>query len=44
MSWGELFDRAAEYDVTVEDVRETLTEHRRERGDENADDGGDDER
>lgn len=28
MSWGALFDRAAAYDVTVDDVRATLAEHR----------------
>lgn len=42
MSWGELFDRAAEYEVTVATVRETLAEHRAAGAD--ADDGGDDER
>ncbi|WP_440988668.1 hypothetical protein [Haloarchaeobius baliensis] len=43
MSWGELFDRADEYEVTVEDVRTTLAEHRGSRT-EGDDDGGDDER
>ncbi|MFC4406648.1 hypothetical protein [Haloarchaeobius iranensis] len=28
MSWEALFDRAAAYDVTVDDVRATLTERR----------------
>jgi hypothetical protein len=40
MSWGELFDRASEYEVTVEDVRETLAEHRAARRDD--DDGSTD--
>ncbi|WP_256296345.1 hypothetical protein [Haloarchaeobius salinus] len=46
MSWGELFDRAASYDVTVAEVRETLAEHRAagDDDDEAAEDGGDDER
>ena len=41
MSWGELFDRASEYEVTVADVRETLAEHRAARRDD-ADDGSTD--
>lgn len=28
MTWADLFERAAEYDVTVSDVRETLADHR----------------
>ena len=44
MSWGALFDRAAEYEVTVAAVRETLAEHRAANTDGDAADGGDDER
>jgi hypothetical protein len=28
MTWGDLFDAAADVDVTVDDVREALREHR----------------
>lgn len=28
MTWTKLFERADEYDVTIEDVRETLEERR----------------
>jgi hypothetical protein len=28
MTWAELFDRAASYDVDREEIRETLREHR----------------
>jgi len=28
MTWGTLFDGADEYDVTVEDIDRTLSEHR----------------
>jgi len=28
MSWTKLFERADEYDVTIEDIRETLEERR----------------
>lgn len=32
MSWGELFDRASEYEVTAEDVRAALARRREEAG------------
>jgi len=35
MTWDELFGRAAEYEVTVDRIRETLDDRR------GADDGGD---
>jgi hypothetical protein len=45
MSWEELFDRAAAYDVTVDDVRATLADHRATSADEpDADEEGGDER
>jgi hypothetical protein len=28
MDWDSLFERAAPYEVTVEEIRETLTTHR----------------
>ena len=31
MSWGTLFERAAEYEVTVEEIRDALSERRDER-------------
>ncbi len=33
MGWSDLFERAEAYDVTVEDVREALDEHRARRRD-----------
>ncbi len=33
MTWATLFERATEYQTTVETVRETLAEHRAEDGD-----------
>lgn len=34
MDWAQLFDRSDEYDVTLEDVRETLAAIRTDRDDE----------
>jgi hypothetical protein len=31
MTWGTLFERAKEYDVTVEEIERTLSEHRDDR-------------
>lgn len=31
MTWSDLFERGAEYDVTLESVRSTLREYRNER-------------
>jgi hypothetical protein len=45
MSWAELFDRAADYGVTVDDVRATLAERRAGNADESEpEDGGNGER
>ncbi|WP_164471609.1 hypothetical protein [Halosimplex salinum] len=52
MSWGDLFDRAAEYDVTLDDVQTAVSRRRSgdggdgdgatsgDAGDDEADDGG----
>jgi hypothetical protein len=36
MSWAALFERAAAYDVALEDVRAALADHREEQSDDGA--------